>query len=57
MMPRPPVSRGSHTFFQEAQATFLPSYPHPYKKSLCNLTISFATAEGILNKDIKKTTE
>jgi len=42
MMPRPPVSRDSHTVLQEAQTTFLPSYPHSHKKFLCNLTISFA---------------
>jgi len=49
--PRPPASRDSHTFSQEAHASFLPSDPQPHRKSLCNFTIFFTTTEGILNKE------
>lgn len=53
IIPSPLSSFGSQTFFHEAHAIFQPSDPHPHKKFLYNLTISFITIIGILYKDNK----
>ena len=47
----PPSSFSLQTSFHNAHVIFLPSEPQPYKKFLCNFTISFATVTDILNKD------
>ena len=53
--PSPQSSFDSQTFFHETQAIFLPSEPHPHKKFLCSLSISFITIASMLKRDKKNT--